>query len=235
MTAVLSAFHWQTSPRTRTQNHSGSPSTIAQAQASAEPQTTATFQNIYTQATSGTPVINDSLSAQSNTSWDTYHTDKGEGCAFTDGALHCISKEGGYETSYAQSNNFSNLANLAIEVSTTIIKGDLADVFLHWNNGTQSGYRLYFTSDGHYTFEFLDNDTEHVLISQSSSAIHTGIGQSNTITIIARRNNFYLYINKTYVNSISDKTFSSGQIAVAADGRNIASEVAFSNLRVWQL
>jgi transcriptional regulator with XRE-family HTH domain len=234
--AVLPVFHWQAPFRsTRTQNHSGSPSTIAQAQASAKSQTTATFQNIYTQVTSGTPVINDSLSAQSNTSWDTYHNDDSSGCTFTGGALHCLSTLGSYEHSLALSNNFSNLANLAIEVSATLIKGDRTEVLLRWHDHTASGYRFYLTSDGYYTFEFLDNGDEHVLISQSSSAIHTGTGQSNTMTIIARKNTFYLYINKKYVNSISDSSFSSGQIAAASDGKDTISEVAFSNIRVWQL
>jgi hypothetical protein len=208
---------------------------MAQAQASAKSQTTATFQNIYTQVTSGTPVINDSLSAQSNTSWDTYHNDDSSGCTFTGGALHCLSTLGSYEHSLALSNNFSNLANLAIEVSATLIKGDRTEVLLRWHDHTASGYRFYLTSDGYYTFEFLDNGDEHVLISQSSSAIHTGTGQSNTMTIIARKNTFYLYINKKYVNSISDSSFSSGQIAAASDGKDTISEVAFSNIRVWQL
>lgn len=227
---ILPAFHWQALLKSiHTQNHYGSSSTTAQAQ------TTGSFQDIYMQATSGTPVINDSLAEQSNTSWDTYHEDDGASCAFIDRALRCTSPQGSYSCSNAQFNNFHNLANLAIEVSATIIQGDLANIFLRWNGDTQSGYRLYFSSDGRYTFEFLDKNDDHVLISQSSSAIHTGTGQSNIITIIARGNNFYLFINKQYVNSVSDETFHSGQIAMGADGRHTDSEVAFSNVRVWQL
>jgi hypothetical protein len=55
------------------------------------------------------------------------------------------------------------------------------------------------------------------------------------LTVIAQGNNIYLYINKQFVGSASDGTYGSGEIGFFASDTNNATDVAFSNARVWAL
>jgi hypothetical protein len=209
----------------------------ANATATAFAQVTATataLQNIYTQATSGSPAWNDPLSQQDNHNWEVDTKTGGGGCAFTGGAFHASMPQAGFFAScYAQGSNFSNFA---LQVQMTILKGDRGGVIFRANSA--KFYLLRISQDGTYNlFLYVDNSgsTAKSLLQGSSPAIQTGVNAANKIAVVARGGNFYFYVNQQYMASVSDSSYASGAIGIFADDRSNPTEVAFSNLEVWTL
>jgi hypothetical protein len=212
----------------------------AQAHVTATAQAQATVQarqDIYTQATSGTPALNDPLSDQSGSDWHIYDTDTGGGCFFSGGSLHSsILAKGYYVPCVAQSSDFSNFA---IEVDATISKGDAAGVFFRSDDETDNSYSFFIYSDGYYSLSLRKDSKGDSLLSRKSSSIHTGEGKTNTITLVVRDQTITVFINKEYVTQIDDGTLSSGKVGVAgllsSDATQDATDAYFKNLRVWTL
>ncbi len=199
------------------------------AQGTAEVIATATaFQNIYTQTTSGIPVLNDPLSGPDNNHWD-----ENSYCTFTGGAYHVTeSQQGTFNTCNAQSTNFFNLT---LQVQMVIVKGDFGGILFRSDSTGSNAYIFGIYQDGSYFFTaVLNTNGQSPLYRSTSPVFRTGLNQANLIAAVARGTNFYLYINGQFVANVSDKSFGPGQIGVFAGDRNNPSDVAFSNLKIWQ-
>ena len=207
----------------------------ANAQATAAVVGTATaLQSIYTQATSGNPVINSSLSGNTSNNWDIDSAQGGGGCAFSGGSYHAsLYAKGFYFPCIAQNTNFSNLA---MQVQMTITRGDYGGLIFRANSAAVKFYNFRVGQDGSYNL-FVSQDSTHGsdLLAGTSPAIKKNAGQTNLLTVIARGSNFYFYVNKQYVGSVNDSTFKSGQIGFFAEDHTNPTDIAFSNLQVWQL
>ena len=71
--------------------------------------------------------------------------------------------------------------------------------------------------------------------SGSSNPNNTNLNQTNLLIVIARGSYIYLYVNKQYAGSVTDNTYTSGQIGVfGADNAN-PTDVAFSHTQLWKL
>jgi len=196
--------------------------------------TSIALQNLYTQSTSGHPILDTSLFYNSSAKWDIYPTQNGGGCAFTANALHSKALQANYYSPcIAHATNFHNFA---LEIQMTIMNGDEGGIIFRSNSHDQDFYSVRVRSDGTYGLLLTRNDGYTTpLIYDQSNLIKTGSGHTNTITIIARGDIFYLYMNKHYVGSASDSTYSSGSIGVMAVDRKNQTDVAFNNLRIWKL
>ncbi len=207
----------------------------AQAQATVQAQATATaFQNIYTQATQGAPTLNSPLASQDGYNWDVYNTTDGGGCGFAGGALHAtLFAQHFYVPCFAHAANFSNFA---FQVQMTINKGDEGGLIFRADSANSKFYIFRVSHDGSYGLYVSKDSTHNVSIAaDNTSAIKTTLGQPNLLTVVARGSNIYLYINKQYVGSASDGTYSSGGIGVFASDNTANTDAAFSNARVWTL
>jgi hypothetical protein len=76
---------------------------------------------------------------------------------------------------------------------------------------------------------FDKNGTSTIIASGYNAAIHAD--GNNLIAVVACGSQIDLYVNRQLIKSLSDSTFSGGQIGVLA----FSSEVAFSNAKVWKL
>jgi hypothetical protein len=207
----------------------------AQAKATVQAKATATaIQSVYANATNGTPAFSSSLSAQDDGNWDAYAAVGGGGCAFTDGALHStIMKKSFYVPCFAKATNFSDFA---FEAQMTITKGDEGGLIFRANDTTSKFYDFRVGRDGFYGLNVSKDDKNSTpLLYDTSSAIKTAAGQTNTLTVIARGKDIYLYINQQFVASTSDGSYSSGEIGVFAGNNGNDTDVAFSNVNVWTL
>jgi hypothetical protein len=209
----------------------------ARASATAQAQAQATANAIevtYTQSTNRTPAFDSTMAFQDQANWDIYNAVGGGGCAFTGGALHSsIAQKQFYVPCFAQATNFNNFV---FQVEMTIIKGDEGGLIFRANDMNSKYYYFRIGRDGIYSLNVSKDDKHSTPIAfDSSPTIKTGAGQMNLITVIAKGSTIYLYINKHFVNSTTDKSYSMGKIGVfAGDNRN-ATDVAFNNARVWQL
>jgi hypothetical protein len=201
----------------------------AQTQATAQAQATVTaLQNVYTQATSGTPALNDSLASNSANNW----TSAGS-CVFTGGKLHAS----GYSICPAVATDFHDFA---YQVQMTFVGGDgLGGMIFRLNRANHNFYMFTISPAGTYTFFSGHAQSDgglllKILKTGSFAGINTGLNQSNQLAVVAKGNQMYLYINKQYVVLVTDSSSSSGMIGVVSLKFGGSPQVAFNDAEVWK-
>jgi hypothetical protein len=194
-----------------------------------------TLQNLLNQDTSGTPAFSDALSDNSsNNTWDTIINPEGNtGCQFNNGTYHVLESLRGFlQPCFAEASNFSNCV---YQVTMTIDQGNQGGLIFRANNAKSQYYLFRVGTDGSYTLERYNNSQLTTLSSGFSIAIATGVGQSNTLAVIADKSTFYLFANSTYIATATDSAFTSGQIGVVTLDFTLPTNVEFSNAQVWPL
>ena len=217
--------------------------TTATAQASATAAASATasaLQTVLSQATSGTPALNDQLSAPSNNyNWDqltSSNSTAGGSCTYTGGAYHSnMPRTSFFQPCFAETPTYGNFA---FQVQMTITQGDEGGIIFRADPANSKFYLFRISQSGAYDlFLYVDNQGSHAknLLSNSSPLIKMGQNQTNTITVVARGANIYFFINSQYLDGVSNGMFSSGKIGVFGESNTHPTDVAFSNAQVWQL
>jgi serine/threonine protein kinase len=178
---------------------------------------------------SGTLVINDPLSNNSmGYDWEEGERDGGF-CTFTGGTYHSnIPQSGVFHSCLALATNF---ADFAFEVQAAVITGTASGIVFRADRATTHLYYFRIDENGNFLLKvyFDKNGTSNIIASGYNAAIHAD--GNNLIAVVARGSQIDLYVNRQLIKSLSDSTFSAGQIGVLA----FSSEVAFSNARVWKL
>ena len=177
------------------------------------------------------PLRDNSLGYQ----WAEGRDNTGDNCQFTGGAYHVSesSTSGGY---YCGA--FPDFSNFAFEVQMTIIKGDLAGIGFRLDNTHNTSYAFYVGQDGTYELYRAQGTTILQILVQpaSSSAVHQGLGQTNVIAVVAKGSTITLYVNRQQIASVTDSTYSHGQIGLVAAAYSTGghpTEVVYSNAKVW--
>ncbi len=207
----------------------------AQGNSVAATATASSAENLLSQYTGGTPAFNDALSdASGNNGWDTNINPQGNtGCQFNNGAYHALEAlRGELQPCFAEASNFSNFA---YQVSLIIDQGDQGGIIFRANTAKSQYYLFRIGTDGSYTLERYTKNQATTLSSGFSIAIATGIGQSNTLAVIANKSTLALFANSTYIASMTDSALTSGQIGVVALDFTLPTDVEFSNAQVWTL
>jgi hypothetical protein len=129
-------------------------------------------------------------------------------------------------------------SNFAFQVQMTI-HGDGGGLILRAGNAASNDIQGYFfalSSLGAYAFSVRQGASQSQILQQGvSPAINPGQGQANLLTVIARANTFYLYINRQFVINISDNNFKSGGIGLYALNISQITDVTFNDAQVWNL
>src|SRR6266849_1050111 len=214
----------------------------ATAQASAAAATTATataLQAILGQATGGTPVLSDPLTSPSNNNWDQLPASSSAqngSCAYTGGQYHsAMPQKGFFQPCFAEAPTFGNFA---FQVQMTITQGEEGGIIFRADPVNSKFYLFRISQSGAYDlYLYVDNQGTHAknLLSNSSTLIKQGQNQTNTMTVVARGSNIFFYINGQYLDSVSNNTFGSGKIGVFGESNTNSTDIAFSNVQVWQL
>src|SRR5260370_22522911 len=119
----------------------------------------------------------------------------------------------------------------------TIIQGDQGGIIFRANEASNKFYLFNIGVDGTYNlYLYVNNQAAHAqtLLNGSSNLIKL-VGQSNEITLVARGSSLSFYVNQQYLDGITDPTYSTGMIGVFGESKTQATEVAFSNIKVWTL
>jgi hypothetical protein len=196
--------------------------------------TAAALQELYSRSTSGTPALDNALNQQSAANWDVYNAQGGGGCAFSGGALHAsVIQSQFYVPCFAHATNFSNFA---FEAQVMIKKGDEAGLIFRADDAASKFYVFCISKDETYSlFVSKDDKQSTPIINDMSQAIKTGSDQTNILTVIAQGDTIYLYINKQFVNSTHDNSYTSGEIGVFAGNTGDTTDIAFNQVRIWKL
>jgi len=225
----------QATPTTQAQQATVAPSPTVQATATP---TALTPQDLYTQITQSTPVLDDPMSTNDTNNWTEGGSSDGTtSCKFTGGAYHAVAQpQNAYSLCVAQATNFDNLA---YQVQMTIAKGEFGGMVFR-TDGSQSKYYSFFIDRyGNYTLVTSVDNTgtrDYVLRKGTSKFIKTGLNQVNLLSVVARGSSIYLYINQKYITSASDSRYKLGQIGVFGGNNTIApADVVFSHVQVWKV
>jgi hypothetical protein len=197
--------------------------------------TTTTQGNILSQATSGTPVLNDPLSDNtSNNRWDMTSGTANSACVFINGTYHAIEARAGFfQPCFAEATNFSNFA---YQVNMIIDKGKEDGIIFRADSASNSFYMFRINTSGSYALDLYQNSKlTSTLTNGYSTAITTALKASNMLAVVAYKGTFYLFDNQQLLTSVTDNTLSSGKIGVAAIDYTAPTEAEFSNAQVWNV
>jgi hypothetical protein len=195
------------------------------------------YRSIYTNATRGTPALNDPLSTPSLTSlWDiTVGSSTTGSCSFTAGSYHStISTADYFQPCYALATNYSTFA---YQVDMTITQGDEGGILLRSNSAHTKFYLFRIGVDGSFVLYNYTNTqgSQATLLLTGSSNVIKGVKQANQITVVAQHTTMYFFVNQQYLGSSDDNAYSAGQIGVFAESAKNPTDVAFNNAKVWTL
>jgi eukaryotic-like serine/threonine-protein kinase len=195
------------------------------------PQVAAHQQNPY--PAFGTLALDDPLSDNSHGYNWAMGVESARSCVFTGGAYHVNALQN-YITPYCWAS--PNFSNFVYQVQLMIVKGDGGGIIFRVDNDYTKGdfYLFGIGQNGQYGLYIYKNYTSvSTLSSGPSTAINTGLNQSNLLTVVANGSNIDLYVNNHQIDGVSDSTYSQGHIGVFAGDLNGPTEVVFSNAKVW--
>src|SRR6266704_1944750 len=186
----------------------------------------------------GTLALDDPLSDNSQGhNWQGIDTSLGT-CTFTGGAYHVNAILNDSTNGCLASPNFSDFA---YQVQMTIVKGDGGGIIFRDDNARGKTYYFAIGQQsgvwGYKLWGFNNCNSNNCKVSElrsgSSAAIKTGLNQSNLVAVVASGSTIDLYVNNHKIDSVSDNSYGSGQIGVAATYLKSPTEVVFSNAKVW--
>jgi len=186
----------------------------------------------YTWVTSRQPANVQSF-ADTTSGWDTAN-----GCALVNGNYQvsaqpspgtvilnsCLAKQTDY-------------IDFIYQVDLTMTRGETAGLIFRNNTVLNADYLFEVNSDSTY---FLNSSTSSLSTQNGlvPKASFSGQKTTNTLTVIARGHDIYLFINQHFLAHASDATSSSGQIGLFVDAHSTdqgGAIATFSNLKVWTL
>ncbi len=155
-------------------------------------------------------------------------------CTFSNGAYHISTAKNNYSFfCTADAQPYAQLRNFVYEVQMTILKGDAGGMGFRLSAPANlDAYYMRLTQDGYYAL-ILFGATNKILVSGTSTAIHTGLNKTNTLAVAVIGDHIDFYINSTHIDSVTDSTYVQGQIALVASDLTNATEIAFHNMRLW--
>ncbi len=133
---------------------------------------------------------------------------------------------------------FAGQSNFTFQVEMTITQGDAGGLLFRADSGSTKLYYLRLTESGGYRlFLYVDNSGTNARTLKQSSVpgFNKGLNQANLIGVVAKGDSLNLYINKQQFASITDSSYTSGQIGLAAESFSNSTEVVFTNLKIWSL
>lgn len=176
-------------------------------------------------------VLNDPLS--DNTKGNNWETNSL--CQFTGNAYHVSdSSTNTFGTCFGVNTNFNNFT---FEAEMNISSGDGGGLLFRGNSQTTQLYRVTFYTDGNYgVYVYRDATGSNAsVLKYAPTPMTVDLTNTNTVAVVARGSTISVYLNQTLVVSIQDSTYSSGQIGFNAYDTTNATDVIFSNAKVWQL
>lgn len=233
---VVAYNNVQTSNKNATATANAQAAGTAQARATATGITIATATAIAsTYPFSNKVVLSDPLT--DNTKG--YGWQESNSCQITGSAYHVIDSQANtYQPCVATNTNFTDFT---FQVEATIKKGNTgaaAGLIFRADSANNKFYRLYADKEGNYGILVAVDTTGtnvRALKTGSSSLITTGLDQTNTLGVVARGDSISFYVNSQLVTTVTDSTYTHGQIGLSVDTTSGTTDVAYSNVKVWSL
>lgn len=153
-------------------------------------------------------------------------------CQFTGNTYHITETKQFVNGCLLASPDYSDFT---FEVQMTIVQGYCGGISFRGDANLRNLYYYEVCTNGRYFLGVYQDTklTKRLIINKTSSAIHIGLNQTNTLAIVANGSQIDLYINKQKIDSATDTTFTQGRFYLVVDNDGNATEAAFSNARLW--
>src|SRR5258708_7145844 len=204
---------------------------IAGVTATAEAHASATAGVIQT-ATAGTPVYQDALNNATNANTANAGWDQNSQCVFYPDGYHV--KES--SSLHGCKESAHNYRDAAITVDVRILSGQSGGLFFRINTDIFNeyyGYLFEIDSAGRYRISVSGNYSRGRTSLQgwtASSALKRG---TNTLQVKAQGSTLSFYANGVFLVQLTDTTYTSSVVAFLARRDGTATEVVYSNLKVY--
>lgn len=154
-------------------------------------------------------------------------------CTFTGSAYQVSSLVSPYYHGCAA--RTTQFSDFAYEVGITIVQGDCGAIVFRADLALRHYYYFRICQDGTYQLLlYTDNGLpQKTFASVSTPAIHAGRGQFNVIAAVANSNTITVYVNHQVITTMTDNTYTEGQIGVFADNDTHPTVVLFTDAKVW--
>lgn len=187
-------------------------------------------QDVYTRVTGYAPSSTDGLHTASANNW-LVETNGGSFCQYKDGAYHVRMIVQG--KIHICRSRVLQPVNFIYQMQMTLVSGVRSGLIIHYNAVTHTSYTFVFSELGSYFIERYDNGGTPVVLKKGTIfGFRKGVGQTNLIAVMARGNTYSLFVNKIYIDEITDTHWNSGNLAVFAGSQ---SEAAFTDMQLWNL
>lgn len=160
-------------------------------------------------------------------------------CIFQeDGAYHVGSNIAQTYTLCPIGSNQPVVSDLTFEIRVHVLHGDCAGVSFRGDYQKDAGSFYYFSicSDGrHYLATYTHFGMIQFLPTQNNRfpALQANPQTTFTLAIVARGSSLTFYLNHQQVDSVTDSTYTSGQINLFCYEVGNPTEIAFSDARLW--
>jgi hypothetical protein len=174
--------------------------------------------------------------------------DLGKGtCNFTGGALSAEltadpTNPGYFRDCIETKQPFINFAYEVKMVFVTSNSGDCGGVIFRGDLLDESRlYYYYLCQDGRYGLVRYTQNVQSPTINPTlrrgnTPLVKAGAGQTNLIAVVAQGFNFDLYVNRQYIDTVQDTTYSAGIIGILVKSFGTGTTVVmFNDARVWTL
>lgn len=192
-------------------------------------------QALYSSVTSKQPINSDQLNEAGNSYWTAtapLSTTHPNTCQFKDGSFHVTTTQPKY---FYYCTSQQVYENFAFQVEANILQGYAGGIAFRATASTHTYYIWHIDSTGMYQLTAYNRDGSRPVL---LSGVHTpyfksGYNQKNLLTIIAHGSDILLYVNQHYINHVKDETYSSGCVGLLSDNDNAATDISFTNAKVW--
>jgi len=182
-------------------------------------------QDIYIQATSGKPFLNDLLSRQDGNKW-TEGNYPNESFFFKEETYHIKTlRHSQLSVGFGKSVTFSDFA---FQTEMMLISGDGGGLVLQAGDTDRLVYRLALNRD------YLDvvYGANELFIDMN---FKTQLRRRYLLTAIALKSDLYFYVDKRCVVALNDSSVSTGTVGLMAVDFNNYAHAVFSNAKIWDL
>ncbi|HEY1348969.1 MAG TPA: hypothetical protein VGF67_05020 [Ktedonobacteraceae bacterium] len=192
--------------------------------------------SLYTSVTGRKPLLDDILDGKHPGSWGLYRQAQ-SAYRFQGSALHATMTAGTFPALIECPLRNETFSNLAIQVRFTILAGSQSFVGLFFRADQQQThmYRFYIDFYGDYAFSTEQRGEPvgtNLAIFQAGLQAHKTL----TLTVIALKTSFFLYLDQNYLRTVSDASYSAGEIGLfVSRGNGEATDIAFRQAKVWNL
>lgn len=163
-----------------------------------------------------------------------------------DANAHCIYANRVYRIVEPDSGIFfpcdanANFSDFTFEVKMTFVSGSTSRGGMMLRDGHNGHFYTYdFGPDGSYVLWWYPTGsgaTARQLATGSAASFHTGLGQTNTIAVVASGSTLQLYVNFDTVQTVtipSSMLNTSGDVGLYTYSGGSASQVQYADARVW--